>query len=54
MLTPQFKHYPGTYHGFAIRGDKRGKDTRDAAIREFQADVRRSVLCMVVCCDEVV
>jgi hypothetical protein len=35
----QFKHYPGTYHGFAIRGDKRGKDARDAAIKESQAEV---------------
>ncbi len=40
MLPAQFKHYPGTYHGFAIRGDKRGKDTRDATIRESQAEVR--------------
>ena len=44
VLSPdaasQFKHYPGTYHGFAIRGDKRGKDTRDATIRESQAEVR--------------
>ena len=37
--APQFKHYPGTYHGFAIRGDKRGKDIRDAAIRDSQAEV---------------
>ena len=36
----QFKYYPGTYHGFAIRGDKRRKDVRDAAIRESQAEVR--------------
>ncbi len=35
----QFKHYPGTYHGFAIRGDKRRKDVRDATIRESQAEV---------------
>ena len=35
----QIKHYPGTYHGFAIRGDKRGKDVRDATIRESQAEV---------------
>ena len=40
----QFKHYPGTYHGFAIRGDKRGKDVRDASIRESQAEVRIAVL----------
>ena len=38
----QFKHYPGTYHGFAIRGDKRGKDMRDATIRESQAEVRQT------------
>ncbi len=49
-VAAQFKHYPGTYHGFAIRGDRRGKDTRDATIRESQAEVRCVAHCAARLC----